>query len=50
MKVYGKVWPCSRRAIVAGPIALAVLGFESGPMGMTGAVYIVPSDHYWEVI
>ena len=42
--------PCSRRAIVAGPMALAVLGFGSGPMGMTGAVYIVPSDHYWEVI
>ena len=42
--------PCSRRAIVAGPMVLAVLGFESGPMGMTGAVYIVPSDHYWEVI
>ena len=41
---------CSRRAIVAGPMALAVLGFGSGPMGMTGAVYIVPSDHYWEVI
>ena len=42
--------PCSRRAIVAGPMVLAVLGFESGPMGMAGAVYIVPSDHYWEVI
>ena len=41
---------CSRRAIVAGPMALAVLGFGSGPMGMTGAVYIVPSGHYWEVI
>ena len=38
------------RAIVAGPMALAVLGFGPGPMGMTGAVYIVPSDHYWEVI
>ena len=42
--------PCSRRAIVAGPMVLAVLGLESGPMGMAGAVYIVPSDHYWEVI
>ena len=41
--------PCSRRAIVAGPMALAVLGFGSGPMGMTGAVYIVPSGHYWGV-
>ena len=38
------------RAIVAGPVALAVLGFGPGPMGMTGAVYTVPSDHYWEVI
>merc|ERR1711969_112727 len=42
--------PCSRRAIVAVPMALAVLGFGSGPMGMAGAVYIVPSGHYWEVI
>ena len=33
---------------MAGPMALAVLGFGSGPMGMTGAVYIVPSGHYWE--
>merc|ERR1711969_486415 len=41
---------CSGGAIVAGPMALAVLGFGPGPMGMTGAVYIVPSDHYWEVI
>ena len=42
--------PCSRRAIVAGPLGLAVLGFGPGPMGMAGAVYIVPSGHYGEVI
>ena len=42
--------PCSRRATVAGPLALVVLGFGPGPMGVTGAVYIVPSGHYWEVI
>eukprot|EP01045_Picozoa_sp_COSAG04_P011472 COSAG04_NODE_740_length_10680_cov_21.169171_3_plen_36_part_00 len=35
---------------MAGPVVLAVLGFGPGPMGMAGAVYIVPSDHYWEVI
>eukprot|EP01045_Picozoa_sp_COSAG04_P014012 COSAG04_NODE_1027_length_8681_cov_106.498019_2_plen_37_part_00 len=36
---------------MAGPVALAVLGFGPGPMGMTGAFYIIPSARtYWEVI